>query len=81
MVNRVRSIPMIFRNVHFGNEILSRRIELQMSGEEAAELLPFDKTTLYKYERGDEENMKLQNFLALCNLYDLDPREFWELKA
>lgn len=79
MVNKTRSIPVKFRAIHFGNECLSRRIELKLSGEEAATMLPFDKSALYKYEAGKEDNMKMQNFLALCNLYDLNPAEFFEL--
>lgn len=81
MVNRTRSVPMRFRAVNFGITCLAMRLELKMSGEHAAELLPFDKSALYRYEKGEEPNMKIQNFLALCNLYDLDPREFFELEG
>ena len=72
---------MVFRALHFGNECLSRRLELKMSGDEVAAMLSFDKTTLYKYEAGKEDNLKMQNFLALCNLYDLNPCEFFELEV
>lgn len=80
MVNRTRSVPMIFNAVRFGNDCLARRIEVGLSGEELEKLLTFDKTTLYKYERGAEPNPKIGNFLALCNVYDLDPREYFELE-
>lgn len=80
MVNRTRSIPMKFRAVNFGITCLAMRLELKLSGEQAAEMLPFDKSALFKYERGEEDNMKMQNFLALCNLYDLNPADFFELE-
>ena len=81
MVNRTRSVPMRFRAVNFGITCLAMRLELGMSGEQASQLLPFDKSALYKYEKGEENNMKVQNFLALCNLYDLDPRDYFELES
>ena len=80
MTHRVRSVAMILNYVRLGNDCLGRRLELGLSGEGAAVLLPFDKTTLYTYERGKEPNMKVGNFLALCNLYDLDPRDYFELE-
>lgn len=80
MTRRERSVPMVFRAIHFGNECLSRRLELKISGDDAAALLPFDKSQLYRYERGLEPHMKMHNFISLCNLYDLDPREFFELE-
>lgn len=80
MVNRTRSVPMVINVIRLGNDCLTRRLELGMTGHECAKLLPFDKTTLFTYERGEEPNMKVTNFLALCNLYDLDPREYFELE-
>lgn len=80
MVNRTRSVPMRFRAANFGITVLAMRVELGMSGDEAAQMLPFDKSALYRYEKGEEPNMKMQNFLALCNLFDLDPRNFFELE-
>lgn len=79
MVNRVRSIPMAFNAVHFGNVISAHRAELKMTLTEVAKLTTIHATTLSDYERGGESNMKMENFLSLCNLYDIDPREFFVL--
>lgn len=81
MVNRTRSIPMVFRAVHFANEIMSRRLEMKLNIREVAELVKVHATTVSKYEQGKEDNMKMDNFLDLCNLFDLDPREFFELEV
>lgn len=79
MTKKVRSVPVVFRAVHFGNEILSRRLELGLSAAQVAVMLPFTESALYGYERGDTPNLKMQHFLAACNIYDLNPCEFFEL--
>jgi transcriptional regulator with XRE-family HTH domain len=79
-MKRVRSVRMVFNHVRFGNDILARRLELRMSGEEVASLVEVEKTTVYKYERATEPSPKIRHFLAMCNLYDLDPREYFELE-
>lgn len=81
MVTRIRSVPMIFNHVRFGNDMLTRRIELKMTGAEVAELAGnMHATLVYKYERGLEKNPQMVNFLAFCNVFDLDPREYFELE-
>lgn len=81
MVNKVRSIKMVFNHVRFGNDMLSRRAELGMIGDEVAELSgDMHSTIVYKYENGQEPNPKMENFLAFCNVFDLDPRDYFELE-
>jgi len=81
MVSRTRSIPMVFAAYDFGNACLARRIELKLIGRDLEILTGLDSSLVYKYERGEEINMKMQNFLKLCNVYDLDPREFFQLEV
>jgi len=80
MVNKTRSVPMIFNHVRWGNDLLARRLEMKLTGVDISTLISFDKTQLYRYERGDEANPKMRHFLEACNLYDLDPREYFELE-
>lgn len=81
MVNKTRSVRMIFNNVRFGNDILTRRLEIGFTGEQIARLAgEMHATLVFKYEAGKEPNPKMVNFLALCNVYDLDPREYFELE-
>jgi transcriptional regulator with XRE-family HTH domain len=79
MVNRTRSVPMVFRHIHFANECVSRRVELKLSNIDVCNLSGLSSATVSVYERGLEPNPQMANFLKLCNLYDLDPREFFEL--
>ena len=81
MVSRSRSVAMVFRAIHFGNEILAHRIELGLSQGAVANLIGVTGSMISDYERGKEPNPKMQNFLALCNLYDIDPRGFFELES
>jgi len=79
MVNRVRSVPMRFRAANFGITCLAHRLELKMSQDAVASLIGVTGSMISDYERGNEDNPKMKNFLALCNLYDLDPRDYFEL--
>lgn len=79
MARRIVSIPLVFNYVKFGSVIYMRRIDAGMMPDEIAYLVGMEKSTVYKYERG-ESNMKMQHFLAFCNVFDLDPREFFELE-
>lgn len=80
MVNKIKSIPMIFRHNEFGSDCLAARTEIGMTCEDVAKHINIHSSTVAKYERGCEENPKMNNFLDLCNLYDLDPRKYFELK-
>jgi len=80
MTKRERSIPMVFRHTDFGNDIFTRRLELKLTASEVAQLITVDQSTVSKYERGAEPNMKVGNFLTLCNIFDLDPRNYFELE-
>jgi hypothetical protein len=81
MVNKTRSINMIFNHIRWANDVAACRAELQITSTEAATLNgKVDGSQITRYERGEERNMKMQNFLALCNLYDLDPRVYFELE-
>lgn len=80
MTIKFGSVAMIFNHQRFGNDLLARRLHLHMTGRDVAALAGIDSAVVYKYERGVEPNMKLQNFLKLCNIFDLDPREYFELE-
>jgi len=81
MVTKVRSVAMVFNHVRFGNDICARRLELGMTGAEVAKLAGnMHSTLVYKYENGVEDNPKMENFLAFCNVFDLDPRDYFELE-
>lgn len=81
MVTKIRSVPMEFAVNKFATDITQARLELGLSGEEVAELITVDRSALYKYERGEQSNMKMQNFLSICNIYDLNPANYFVLKA
>lgn len=78
-MKRVRSVPMIFAHLRFANDILACRLEQGMTTHEIGHIVGLDKSTVSKYECGAEDNMKMSHFLALINVYDLDPREYFEL--
>jgi len=81
MVNRVKSVPMRFRASNFGITILAHRLELGMSQEAIGKLVNVSGSCVCDYEQGNEDNPKMKNFLAFCNLFDLDPRDYFELES
>lgn len=81
MNKRIISIDFVFDVQQFATDIYAARMELAMSGEDVAKHLTIDKSALYRYEKALESNMKIENFLAVCNLYDIDPRKYFVLKS
>lgn len=79
MTKRIRSIPLVFDAVRFGNDVLAHRLEAGLTGEQVARIADMEKSVIFKYERGEEDNMKMQNFLKLCNVWDLDARDYFVL--
>lgn len=79
MTKRERSIKMIFNPIKFGNDIMARRLELKLTTHDIETLSGLAQSAIARYERGEEPNPKMQSFLAVCNAYDIDPREYFEL--
>lgn len=78
-MKRIRSIDFIFRKHQFATDIAASRIELGMTQIEVASHVGLSGSAISDYESAHEDNMKLQNFLNLCNLFDLNPHEYFEL--
>lgn len=81
MVTRSRSINMVFRKNAFAADIRSARLELGYSLDDVARHVSITDGQIGRYEQGKEDNMKMQNFLELCNLYDLNPQDYFELES
>lgn len=71
---------MVFNPHKFGNDVMAIRLELGLTLPKLAHLANMDKSLLMTYMNGQESNMKMQNFLRLCNALDLDPRYYFELE-
>lgn len=81
MVNKTRSINFVFRKNQFAADIVAARAELGYSQREVARQTGvITEAALGSYENALEDNMKLQHFLAVCNIYDLNPLEYFELE-
>lgn len=78
-MKRVRSIDFIFRKHRFATDITASRAELGMTQIEVANHVGLSGSAISDYESAHEDNMKLKNFLNLCNLFDLNPHEYFEL--
>ena len=63
-----------------GKRIKQRRKELKMSADELAALLGKDRSTIYRYEKGDIENMPLDILEPIAEILQTTPQYLmgWE---
>ena len=63
-----------------GNRIKQRRKELKMSADELGERLGKDRSTIYRYEKGDIENLPLDILEPIANILQTTPQHLmgWE---
>lgn len=81
MSKKIRSINMVFRKQAFATDIKAARAELGMTLGEVGKHVSVSYSQIGKYENAMEDNPKLQNFVDICNLYDLNPQEYFELES
>ena len=58
-----------------GNAIRTRRKELKMSVDELAKRIGKNRSTIYRYESGDIENIPFELLLAIAKALDISPRQ------
>lgn len=80
-MKKERSINMVFRKHQFATDIKACRAELGMTLDEVAKNVNITDGQISRYERAEESSPKLQNFLDICNLYDLNPQDYFELES
>lgn len=56
-----------------GKRIRNRRLELDLSVEDVAKQLNKNRTTVYRYEKGDIENLPLETLKPLAEILDTTP--------
>lgn len=59
--------------MNIGQRIKERRKELKMSAEELAKKLGKDRSTIYRYEKGDIENLPLDILAPIADALDTFP--------
>ena len=57
----------------FGERVKNRRIELNMSAGELGSLIGKNRATIYRYEKGDIENVPLDVLEPLADALDVTP--------
>jgi len=59
--------------MNIGQRIKNRRKELKLSVDELASRLGKDRSTIYRYENGDIENLPLDVLAPIANVLDTTP--------
>ena len=80
MTIKFGSVAMIFNHQRFGNDCLARRLHLHLHAQDVADLIGTSSSVIGRYERSQEPNLHMNMFLKMCNVFDLDPREYFELE-
>lgn len=57
-----------------GQRIKSRRMQMKMSADELAKRLGKDRSTIYRYEKGDIENLPLDILEPIANALNTTPQ-------
>lgn len=57
-----------------GERIKSRRMQMKMSADELAKRLGKDRSTIYRYEKGDIENLPLDILEPIANALNTTPQ-------
>jgi len=78
---RIISIPFKFRHIEFASDIRGRIIDFNLRLSDVDTLCDVGAGTTGKYANGEEDNMKMNSFLKVCNGLDLDPRKYFELNV
>ena len=68
--------------MNIGQRISARRKELKMSADELAKKLKKDRSTIYRYEKGDIENLPLDILEPIAKVLETTPAFLmgWEQK-
>ncbi len=74
---KVRSIPVTFRKQAFVTAIEHARDKMNLTVHDVQDLAEY--AAYADFARKTNRTLLMDNFLKLCNLFDLDPREFFEL--
>lgn len=61
----------------FGHMVRARREDADFTQEGVAQLLEVSESHVSTIERGVCKTMTVKSMLRLCNLFDLDPRNYW----
>jgi len=71
-----------FKLTKFGRDIRAIRQELSASQEEIGDMLGLSNKTISGWETGENgaEAPLMANFLRVCNTFDLDPRDYFEIE-
>lgn len=66
--------------MNIGQRMKERRKALKISADELAQRLGKDRSTIYRYENGDIENLPLDMLKPIANALDIEPQELmgWE---
>ena len=80
MATYYRSIPFEFETAAFGSLVRSRRENAGLSQREVSDLLERSESWLSQLERGVlVHGLYMRDYVALCNLLDLNPSAFFSL--
>lgn len=81
MVKIERNYNWLFCKREFGNDVRAKRIAADLTQEQLGEMVNRTASWVYTVETAKLRGIHVVEFVALCNLFDLDPRKYYELET
>lgn len=68
-----------FNGAIFGRDIRRERVAHELTQDDVATLLGVHGSTVSRWECGTTTGIYVANLIAVCDLLDLDPRDYFQL--
>jgi len=79
MTAKYKVFPFVFNHTKFASDCRHKMVVGNLTRELVASHAGITESTITYYLSGQEDNMKMQNFLAVCNALDLNPLNYFDL--
>jgi len=79
MGTKYKVVPFVFNHTKFAADCRHKVVVGNLMGELVAVHAALTETTIACYLSGQEDNMKMQHFLAVCNALDPNPLNYFDL--
>lgn len=79
MVTKVRSIPIVFDWIGFGNAVQAHRLEMEMTQYQVGQLCELSAASISDIEAATHRNALMSTVLNIANVFDIDVRFYFIL--
>ena len=78
MTRKISSVPMVLNIREFVDDVEQARKDAELEHRDIAILTGYHGW--FRIVKAEYDNMRVDSFLKVCNLFDLDPRKYFVLR-